>query len=83
MLETTGIILNRNVIPNDPRSPDQASGIRVGASAISARGLGTDEARHIVGLIDDVLCSGGQQEILTHVSSQVARICRNHPVYPK
>jgi glycine hydroxymethyltransferase len=83
MLETAGIIVNRNVIPNDPRPPDQASGIRVGASAISARGLETAEARHIAGLMDTVMASGGRQDILDHVASDVAAICRKYPVYPE
>ena len=82
MLESTGIIVNRNVIPNDPQSPDKASGIRVGASAISARGIETAEARHIVGLIDAVLSSCGRRETLDHVASEVASICRDFPVYP-
>jgi len=81
MLESTGIIVNRNVIPNDPQSPDQASGIRVGASAISARGIEMDEARHVVGLIDVVLSSGGKRETLDHVASEVTLICRDYPVY--
>ena len=65
------------MIPNDPQPPDQASGIRVGASAISARGLETDEARRIVGLIDAALNSAGRQEVLKHVASEVAVICSN------
>jgi glycine hydroxymethyltransferase len=81
MLESTGIIVNRNMIPNDPQPPDQASGIRVGASAISARGIETDVARHIAGLIDAVICSCGQRETLDHVASEVATLCRDYPVY--
>ncbi len=79
-LESTGIIVNRNVIPNDPQPPDQASGIRVGASAISARGLETTEARRIVALIDTVMDSRGRQEALDHVASEVSAICREYPV---
>ena len=82
MLEAAGIIVNRNVIPNDPQPPDLASGIRVGAAAISARGIEPAEARHIVGLIDTVLGSGGRHGILDHVVSDVAAICRKYPVYP-
>lgn len=83
MLESTGIIVNRNVIPNDPLPPDQASGIRVGGSAISARGMETAAARHIVGLIDAVMGSCGRRETLDRVASEVASICRDYPVYPK
>jgi len=83
VLESTGIIVNRNVIPNDPQPPDQASGIRVGSSAISARGLETAEARRIVALIDTVMDSRGRQEARDHVASEVAAICREYPVYPE
>jgi len=81
LLESTGIIINRNVIPNDPQPPDQASGIRIGASAISARGLETAEARRIAGLIDTVMGSRGRQESLQQVALEVAAICRKYPVY--
>jgi len=83
MLESTGIIVNRNVIPNDPQPPDQASGIRVGASAISARGLDTTEAKRIVALIDIVMGSRGRQEALDNVASEVAAICWEYPIYPE
>jgi glycine hydroxymethyltransferase len=81
VLESTGIIVNRNMIPNDPQPPDQASGIRVGASAISARGIETAAARRIVSLIDAALSSAGRQEVLKYVAAEVAEICRNFPVY--
>ncbi len=81
MLEASGIIVNRNVIPNDPQPPDQASGIRIGASAISARGLVITEAIRIVGMIDAVLGSGGQRSVLKRVASEVAAICREYPAY--
>jgi len=81
VLESTGIIVNRNVIPNDPQPPDHASGIRVGAAAISARGLETSDARRIVGLIDAALSNAGRQEVLKRVASEVVVICRNFPVY--
>ncbi|MGW8187387.1 MAG: serine hydroxymethyltransferase, partial [Desulfobacterales bacterium] len=81
ILESTGIVVNRNVIPNDPQPPDRASGIRIGAAAISARGLETSDARRIVGLIDAALSNAGRQEVLKHVASEVAVTCRNFPVY--
>jgi len=83
MLESAGIIVNRNVIPNDSRSPDQASGIRVGASGISARGMATGEARQIVGLMDAVMSGGGGKEVVERIASEVAWMCRQHPVYPQ
>jgi glycine hydroxymethyltransferase len=83
LLESAGIIVNRNVIPNDPQPPDQASGMRVGASAISARGMKAAEARHIVGLMDAVMRSRGRRETLDRVAADVTSLCRDYPVYPQ
>jgi len=80
-LESVGIIVNRNVIPSDPRPPDQASGIRVGASAISARGMDHFKARHIVGLVDTVISQRHQRKILAKIAADVADLCRQYPVY--
>ena len=80
-LESVGIIVNRNVIPNDPRPPDQASGIRVGASAISARGLGASAAEQIVGLIDRVISKRSKMGVMEEAASNVAASCSEHPVY--
>jgi glycine hydroxymethyltransferase len=82
VLEETGIIVNRNVIPNDPQPPDQASGIRVGASAISARGIEPELARRIVGMMDVAMGYSGRKEVLGRVASEVAAVCREHPVHP-
>ena len=79
-LESAGIMVNRNVIPNDPLPPEQASGIRVGASAISARGLESAQARRIVALMDTVMDRRERQEDLDRVASEVAAICRDYPV---
>ena len=81
ILESVGIIVNRNVIPNDPRPPDRTSGIRIGASAISARGIEPVGAKDIVALIDTVFGCNGKAEILNRVASEVAAICRGYPVY--
>jgi glycine hydroxymethyltransferase len=82
-LESVGILVNRNVIPGDARPPDQASGIRVGTPAISARGIESDQARRIVDLMDRVITSSGGSEVLDPIADTVADICRNYPVYDK
>jgi glycine hydroxymethyltransferase len=82
LLESVGIVVNRNVIPNDPQPPDAASGIRVGASAISARGMEAADARRIVGLLDTTLGNGGRPAVLAQVTTEVAAICSEFPVYP-
>jgi glycine hydroxymethyltransferase len=78
LLESTGLIINRNVIPNDPQSPDQASGIRVGTSAISTRGLEPVAARRIVGLMDTAMSNVGRRAVLNRVAAEVAAMCREY-----
>lgn len=54
-LESVGITLNKNAIPNDPEKPMVTSGIRVGSAAGTSRGFGADEYRQIAALILDTL----------------------------
>lgn len=55
VLESVGITLNKNAIPNDPERPMVTSGIRVGSAAGTSRGFGADEYRQIAALILDTL----------------------------
>ena len=54
-LESVGITLNKNAIPNDPEKPMVTSGIRVGSAAGTSRGFGADEYRQIGGMLLDTL----------------------------
>ncbi|WP_455405571.1 serine hydroxymethyltransferase [Rhodopseudomonas parapalustris] len=54
-LESVGITLNKNAIPNDPEKPMVTSGIRVGTAAGTSRGFGTDQYREIASLVLDTL----------------------------
>ncbi|HYK96653.1 MAG TPA: hypothetical protein VE011_12445 [Candidatus Dormibacteraeota bacterium] len=54
-LEAAGILLNRNVIPFDPGTPDRPSGLRLGTTSSAQRGMGGAEMTEIAGLIDEVL----------------------------
>lgn len=54
-LESVGITVNKNAIPNDPEKPVVTSGIRVGSAAGTSRGFGPDEYRQIAGLIIETL----------------------------
>jgi len=81
-LESTGIIVNRNVIPGDARRADVASGIRIGSPAITARGMGTAEVARIVDMVDSALAGLHQPSVLEAVSRQVVELCRRFPVYP-
>lgn len=54
-LESVGITLNKNAIPNDPEKPMVTSGIRVGTAAGTSRGFGADQYREIAGLVLETL----------------------------
>jgi glycine hydroxymethyltransferase len=79
-LESVGIIVNRNVIPNDPEKPDIASGIRIGSPAITTRGMGKSEVRKIVELIDTALMERGHKEPLFQVSADTLALCKKFPI---
>ena len=80
-LESVGIIVNRNVIPGDPRRPDITSGIRVGSPGVTTRGMGTQEVAQIVNLMDIAMLNSKNHDVLEHVSQEVADLCRKFPVY--
>ena len=56
-LEEAGILANRNVIPFEEGTPDRPSGLRLGTTAVSQRGMRESEMREIAGLIDETLRS--------------------------
>jgi glycine hydroxymethyltransferase len=80
-LESVGILTNKNAIPYDSQKPTVASGIRLGSSAISSRGMGKKEVRKIASLIDDALLNRRRRDILDCVAEAIADICQNFPVY--
>lgn len=81
ILESIGIITNRNVIPRDAENPGTVSGLRLGTAAISTRGMGTAEVREIAELIDGALINAGRVKVLDKVAQKVNKLCRKFPVY--
>jgi len=79
-LEAANIILNRNVVPADADHPSQVSGIRLGAGAIAARGMGQDQASLLVELMDQVLAEPHDAAVAAHVREKIARLCAAFPV---
>ena len=57
------ITVNKNSVPNDPRSPFVTSGIRIGTPAITRRGFTTDDAKTLAGWICDVLDNVGDESV--------------------
>lgn len=75
------ITVNKNSVPNDPRSPFVTSGLRIGTPAITRRGFKEAEARLVASLICDVLDSRGDEAVIAKVRAQVAEVCGRFPVY--
>lgn len=77
------ITVNKNAVPNDPRSPFVTSGIRIGTPAITTRGFKVAESRALAGWICDVLSNLNDPTVLDRVRDQVADITHRFPVYQK
>ncbi|HJS14952.1 MULTISPECIES: serine hydroxymethyltransferase [Rheinheimera] len=75
------ITVNKNSVPNDPRSPFVTSGLRIGTPAITRRGFKEAEARLVASLICDVLDSRGDAGVIDKVRAQVSEVCGRLPVY--
>ncbi len=75
------ITVNKNSVPNDPRSPFVTSGLRIGTPAITRRGFGEGEARAVANLICDELDSRGDDAVIAKVRGQVSELCGRFPVY--
>ncbi len=75
------ITVNKNTVPNDPRSPFVTSGLRMGTPAITTRGFGETECRALAGWIADILDDIGNDATIDQVRSQVLDLCGRFPVY--
>ena len=75
------ITVNKNAVPNDPRSPFVTSGIRIGTPAVTRRGFNEADVRELAGWICDVLDDINDEATIARVKEQVLDICRRHPVY--
>ena len=75
------ITVNKNAVPNDPRSPFVTSGIRIGTPAITTRGFKAAESRELAGWICDILDHIADTAVVERVRSQVLEITHRLPVY--
>jgi glycine hydroxymethyltransferase len=80
-LESVGILTNKNVIPYDPEKPAIGSGLRLGTSAISSRGMGRAEVIKIAGLINDALLNREEKDELARVAREVSHLCKGFSLY--
>lgn len=81
LLDTIGITVNKNVIPDDPRGPLDPSGLRIGVPALTTRGMKEREVKLIAGYIDAALRSRNEKKVLFVIQQEVKKLCKKFPVY--
>ena len=82
-LGAANITVNKNAVPNDPRSPFVTSGIRIGSPAVTRRGFKEAECLQLAGWIADILDDIENEATNKAVQAKVVELCQRFPVYPK
>lgn len=80
-LGQANITVNKNAVPNDPKSPFVTSGLRIGTPAITTRGLRTEESKLIANWICDILDDIENLDMQARVKEKVHDLCARFPVY--
>ncbi len=81
LLDQAGITLNQNLIPFDPRSARETSGIRIGTPAVTTRGMREPEMRLIADWMDQVLRRPDDAELRSRIRREVEDLCLQFPIY--
>jgi glycine hydroxymethyltransferase len=81
-LDRAGISLNENTVPDDPRPPYIASGLRIGTPAVTTQGMGTAEMATIADLIHRTLVGRDDEAEITAVRDAAATLCGSFVPYP-
>ena len=82
VLDEAGITLNKNTVPDDPRSPFVTSGVRIGTPAVTTQGMKEAEMADIASLIAEALRHRTDASAVAAVKAKVAALCARFPVYP-
>jgi len=80
-LGRANITVNKNSVPNDPRSPFVTSGLRIGTPAVTRRGFKEAEVKELTNWICDVLENINDESVIARVKEQVKAVCTKYPVY--
>jgi glycine hydroxymethyltransferase len=82
-LDKAGITVNKNMIPDDSRSPFDPSGIRLGTPALTTRGMKETEMEIIAKWIDEAIKNNDNEEKLAEIKKQVTELTKKFPLYPE
>ena len=80
-LGRANITVNKNAVPNDPRSPFVTSGLRIGTPAITRRGFKVAETEQVGNWICDILDDIENQDTIDRVKAEALALCKQFPVY--
>jgi glycine hydroxymethyltransferase len=80
-LGRANITVNKNSVPNDPKSPFVTSGIRIGSPAVTRRGFKEAEVKELAGWMCDVLDNINDEAVIERIKGKVLDICARFPVY--
>jgi len=81
-LDEAGITLNKNTVPDDPRSPFVTSGVRIGTPSVTSQGMGVEQMGTIAELMAKTLRHHENPTVLAEVKTEVAELCAKFPPYP-
>ncbi len=81
-LDAAGISLNKNTVPDDPRSPFVTSGVRIGTPAVTTQGMDTDDMAIIADLIARALSNRTDEAAVAAVRADAEALCATNPPYP-
>jgi glycine hydroxymethyltransferase len=81
-LDKAGITVNKNMIPDDPRSPMDPSGIRLGTPALTTRGMKEAEMKTIANWIDEAITNWQDDAKLASIKQRVIELTKQFPLYP-
>lgn len=78
-LDSIGITVNKNTVPNETKSPFVTSGIRIGTAAVTTRGFNEEDMKEVAALINDAI--ENKDEDLSSLKNRVKALCSKHPLY--
>ena len=82
LLDKVRITVNKNLIPFDSESPMVTSGIRVGTSALTARGMKEPQMKEVARLIEEAVSYRDDEQALSKIREKVAQLAQEFPIYP-
>ena len=81
LLDSIGITVNKNTVPNEKRSPFVTSGIRIGTAAVTTRGFDVEAMKEIANIINEAI--ENKDKDLSYLNERVKALCAKYPLYIK